>query len=287
MIRWRSLLFIPALSTHLLAKAASRGADALIIDLEDSIPPDRKAQARPAAVLAVTTLVAQGQCVLLRVNRDPDDWRRDIDDMPDGALAAVMLPKTQSAAEVDALATALAARHARPPAVVPLIENPRGLLAAADIAAHPAVVALGYGAEDYAAAIGVRATPVAVGVPAYQVVAAAHAFGRQCIGLPASIGDIADLSAFEDAVRMARAIGFTGSVCIHPRQVEVLNRGFSPTADELDRARRLVAADEAARARGQGAFVFEGRLADGPIVQHARRLLESASPSPRPDRDPV
>ncbi len=77
---------------------------------------------------------------------------------------------------------------------------------------------------------------------------------------------------------MARAIGFTGSVCIHPSQVEILNRGFSPTEAELDRARRLVAADDAARAEGRGAFVFEGRLADGPIVIRARRLLEAAGP---------
>jgi len=276
MIRWRSLLFIPALSTHMFAKAHARGADALVIDLEDSIPLDRKAEARPAAVMAVKTLAAKGQRLLLRVNGEPEAWRPDIEGFPDGALSAVMLPKTQSVTAVDALATALARQYERPPPIVPLIENPRGLLAAADIAAHPAVVGLGYGAEDYAAAIGVRATPAAVAVPAYHVVAAAHAYGRQCIGLPASIGDIADLVAFEEAVQMARAIGFTGSVCIHPRQVEILNRGFSPTAEELDWARRLVAADDDAQAEGKGAFMFDGRLADGPIVQRARKLLETA-----------
>jgi citrate lyase subunit beta/citryl-CoA lyase len=278
MRRFRSILFVPALSTHLLAKAHQRGADALVIDLEDSIPPDRKVEARPAAVLAVQTLAARGQHLMLRVNADPALWRDDILGFPEGALTAVMLPKVESAAAVDALATALARQYKNPIAILPLIETPRGLLAAAEIAAHPAVAALGYGAEDYAAAIGVIATPVAVGVPAYTVVAAAHAFGRQCIGLPASIGDIADLAAFEEAVRMARAIGFTGSVCIHPSQVEILNRGFSPTEAELDRARRLVAADDAARAEGRGAFVFEGRLADGPIVIRARRLLEAAGP---------
>jgi citrate lyase subunit beta/citryl-CoA lyase len=276
MSHWRSLLFVPALSTHLLAKAPARGADALIVDLEDSIPPDRKAEARPAAVAAVQALAGAGAQVLLRVNADPALWAQDIVGLPADALCAVMLPKVESAAAVDALATAWAARHGRAPAIVALIETARGLLVAGDVAAHPAVIALGYGAEDYAASIGVRAVPVAVGVPAYHVVAAAHAYGRQCIGLPASIGDIADLAAFEDAVRMARAIGFTGSVCIHPRQVEILNRGFSPTADELDWARRLVAADDEARAQGRGAFVFEGRLADGPIVARARRMLGAA-----------
>jgi len=277
MIGWRSLLFIPALSTHMLAKAHLRGADALVIDLEDSIPPERKDEARPAAVMAVKTLAAKGLQLLLRVNGDATMWHRDIEGFPDGALSAVMLPKAESVAAVDALALALARQYERPPAVMPLIENPRGLLAAAEIAAHPAVVALGYGAGDYAMAIGVPVTPVAVGVPAYHVVAAAHAYGRQCIGLPAGIGDIADLNAFEEAVRMARAIGFTGSVCIHPSQVGILNRGFSPTAEELDRARRLVEADDAARAEGKGAFIFEGQLADGPIVKSARKLLEAAS----------
>lgn len=281
MRRWRSLLFIPALSTRMLAKAPSRGADALIIDLEDSIPPDRKAEARKAASMALTLLAGQGQEVLLRVNAEPELWRRDIECDPEGALSCVMLPKTESIEAVEALASALCEGRRRPPSIVALIETPRGLLAAPQIAAHPAVVALGYGAEDYAAAIGVRATPTAVGVPAYLVVAAAHAFGRQCIGLPASIGEISDLHAFEQTVTMARAMGFTGSVCIHPNQVEILNRGFSPTAEEIDWARRLVQADIEARARGEGAFVFEGRLADGPIVSRARALLATALGSTR------
>jgi len=272
----RSLLFIPAVSTGMLAKAHERGADALIIDLEDSVPPERKAEARPMAAAALQTLAGRGMPLLVRVNNDPALWREDIAALPDGLVTAIMLPKVASRAAVDALATALARLHSVPPAIVPLIENPLGLLAAAEIAAHPAVVALGFGAEDYAAAINVPATPVAMTMPAHHVVACAHAFGRQCFGLAASIGYIDDMETFGQAVTTARAIGFTGSVCIHPRQVAIVNRGFSPTPKELAWAERLVAADAAARAKGQGAFMFEGRLADGPIIVRALAWLEAA-----------
>ena len=272
----RSLLFIPALSTDKLAKARERGADALILDLEDAIPLERKAEARPAAAAAARLLAGHGLPILVRVNGAAALWRDDIAALPDGLVDAVMLPKVESRTALDAFAAALSTRFAAPPAIVALIENPRGLLAAADIAAHPQVVALGFGAEDYAAAIGVPCTPLAVAGPAYQVVACAHAWGRQCVGLAASIGDIADLDTYAANVATARAMGFTGTVCIHPRQVDIVNRGFSPSAEELAWAARMIAAEAAARAAGQGAFMFEGRLADGPIIVRAQAMLDAA-----------
>jgi citrate lyase subunit beta/citryl-CoA lyase len=122
----RSMRFVPALSTRMPPKAHARGADALIVDLEHSIPRDRKAEARPAAVGAVGLLAGKAQRVLLRVNAEPQPWQHDIEGLPEDALSAVMLPKTESAAEVDALAAALAGRFERPPAIVSLIETPRG-----------------------------------------------------------------------------------------------------------------------------------------------------------------
>ncbi len=273
----RSLLFIPALSTDKLAKAHDRGADALIIELEDAVPAERKAEARPMAVAAVKLLAGRGVPILLRVNNPAVMWRQDIAGMPEGLLEAVMLPKVESRDEVEALAQALARQFAQPPGIVALIENPRGVLAASDIAQHPAVVALGFGAEDYAAAIGVAPTPTAVAGPAQHVVTCAHAWGRQCVGLAASIGDVADIETFASAVLTARAMGFTGSVCIHPRQVDIVNRGFGPTFEELAWAERLIKANDAMRAVGTGAFLFEGRLIDGPIVERARGWLAVAT----------
>jgi len=196
--------------------------------------------------------------------------------LPDAQVHGVLLPKVRERAAVDALAQALAARYAAPPPIWALIETPRGVLHAADIAAHPAVVGLGFGAGDYAAALGVPCTPLAVTGPAQQVITCAHAFGRACIGLAASIGDVGDLVTYTENVRVARAMGFTGTVCIHPRQVGIANRGFGPSPEELAWAERLLAADAQFRARGAGAFLFEGQLVDGPVVVHAQAMLEAA-----------
>jgi citrate lyase subunit beta/citryl-CoA lyase len=274
----RSLLFLPATANHLLAKATERGADALVVDLEDAIPPDRKAQARPMARAAVEQLAARGATVVLRVNSEPTLWRQDLQDMPLQQLAAVMLPKVESPSQVDAFAQALATHaaaggHQAPP-IAALLETPRGVLAAAQVAPHQALCALGFGAEDYAGALGVPPDPAALTWPAHQVLTCAHAYGLACWGLAGSIAVVDDVEGFEQTVRAGCAMGFTGSVCIHPKQVPIVNRGFSPTAEERAWAARVVAADEAARAAGLGAVLLDGRMIDRPIVERARRWLD-------------
>jgi len=274
----RSLLFLPATATHMMAKATARGADALVVDLEDSIPAPRKPEARPLAAAAIAELAGRGATVVLRVNADPALWQADLASMPRAmlnALSVVMLPKVETRAQLDAFALALTAAADQPPLIAALLETPRGVLAAAGIATHPQLCALGFGAEDYAAALGVAPDPVALSWPAQQVLTCAHAYSLQCWGLAASIAVIDDMDAFGQSVRMGRAMGFTGTVCIHPRQVEVANRGFSPSEEELAWARRVVAADAAAQAAGQGAIMLDGRMIDLPIVDRAKRWLEA------------
>lgn len=271
---WRSLLFLPATAGHLLPRATERGADALVVDLEDAIPPDRKAAARPMARAAVQQLAARGARVVLRVNSEPALWALDLQDMPLHLLAAVMLPKVEAPAPLDAFAQALAAAAGpAPPPIAALLETPRGVLATAAVAAHPALCALGFGAEDYAGALGVPPEPAALAWPAHQVLTGAHAHGLACWGLAASIAVVDDVDGFERSVRAGRAMGFTGSVCIHPRQVPIVNRGFSPSDAERAWAARVVAADDAARAAGLGAVLVDGRMIDRPIVERARRWL--------------
>ena len=270
----RSLLFLPATAEHLLAKATERGADALVIDLEDAIPPDRKAAARPMAQAAVRQLAERGATVVLRVNSDPALWQEDLLGMPVEALSAIMLPKVESLDQVEALAKALIQMRAeQAPPIAALIETPRGVVAAATIASHSALCALGFGSEDYAGALGVPAEPAALTWPAQQVLTCAHAHGLQCWGLAASIAEVDDMLGFARAVDAGRAMGFTGSVCIHPRQVPVVNRGFSPSEQELAWAQRVLAADQAAREQGLGAILLDGRMLDKPIVDRARRWL--------------
>jgi citrate lyase subunit beta/citryl-CoA lyase len=270
----RSLLFIPATSTALLPKATARGADALIVDLEDAIPFAQKDAARPLAASAIRSLAERGATVLLRLNSGHELWREDLKHQPLELLAGVMLPKVESADQIEALAQALRAVAPNSPVPVTIqIETPRGVLAAPSICAHPELAAVGFGAEDYCAALAVPPTPSALTWPAQQVITCAHACGLPCWGLAASIALINDPQAYAESVREARAIGFTGTVCIHPNQVQIVNEGFSPSAAELAWAQRVVEADQDAQAQGIGAILLDGRMIDRPIVERARHWL--------------
>lgn len=268
----RSLLFLPATSPHLLPRAMERGADALIVDLEDSVPMDRKVEARPLAGAALRDLAGRGAAVLLRVNADPALLDADLAAIPAEVALTLMLPKVESAGQVEALAARLASRRLSCP-IAALIETPLGVLEAPHIAAVPSICALGFGAEDYAAALGLAPAPVTLGVPAQLVGTAAHAHGHAFWGLAGSVAETVDMDAFGALVRHSRLLGFTGSVCIHPRQVPVVNEGFGPTPEEVAWARRVVVAAETARAQGQGAVLLDGRMIDRPIEERARHWL--------------
>lgn len=272
--QFRSLLFVPATSEHLWEKASQRGADAVVIDLEDAIPIEKKELARAMAPKAIQLLKDKGADVVLRVNSDPQLWEQDLVGMPLKSLSAVMLPKVETKDQVEAFSKALTQHcSATPPPIAALLETPLGVLATSQIAGHPSLCALGFGAEDYSGAIGVHPHALALTWPAQQVITGAHAYGLQCWGMAGSIAEVKDLDAFGKDVEFARSIGFTGSVCIHPNQVAIVNRGFSPSAAELEWAQKVVDADEAARAKGLGAVLLEGKMIDKPIVDRARRWL--------------
>jgi citrate lyase subunit beta/citryl-CoA lyase len=273
----RSLLFVPATSPHLIAKAASRGADALIVDLEDSVPLDRKTEAREMAADAIRQL-SEKTSVLVRVNDALELLRADIEALPLDRLRGVLLPKAESAAQVQALAELLAQRastNARPLPIAALIETPLGVVRVESIAtAHPSVCALGFGGEDYALEMGVEPQPDSLLWPAQCVANCARAFGLAAWGLPGSVAEINDMAAFARLVGMARRIGYSGTVCIHPRQVPVANAGFDPTEEERRWAREVVAAAQESLAQGLGVISINGRMIDRPVLERAKRLLE-------------
>lgn len=275
----RSLLFIPATSATFLEKAHERGADAVIVDLEDAIHPARKDEARALAGPAVQSLAARGLTVLLRVNAERSQWLADLDAAPLRALAGLMLPKVESAAQVHAFAEAVAEREralgiAEPRQIAALVESPLGVLRAAEIAeANAPLAALGFGAEDYCAHMGLPPGPDALRWPAQQLVVAARAHGLACWGLADSIAEVADLGRLKKSIAEARALGFTGSVAIHPKQVPLFNEGFSPSAEERAWARRVTEAAAAASAAGLGAVLLDGRMIDKPVVERAFRVL--------------
>ncbi len=281
----RSLLFIPATAPQFLAKAAARGASAIIVDLEDAVLPERKATARPLAADACRMLAAQGITVLLRVNSEAAWLAEDLAQAPLDCIHAIMLPKVDDVVQVQALALQLDAleRHfrlAQPVHIAALIESPRGILRADAIAtAHPRVTALAFGTEDYSTAMDIAPLPHALTLPAQMLTMTARAAGLECWGLAASTGNIDDPSVYAATARTARELGFTGAMAIHPRQVGILNDAFSPNAEEIAWARRVDAAAQAAAARGDGAVTLDGRMIDKPIVARALRVLQDAPPA--------
>ncbi|MFS0702098.1 CoA ester lyase [Cellulomonas sp. 179-A 4D5 NHS] len=259
-----ALLFCPGDRPDRYAKAAER-ADAVVLDLEDAVAPPAKAAARTA--LVGTPL--DPERTVVRVNAaGTADLAADLDALARTPYRTVMLPKTASAADLDALA---------PFATIALVETAAGVLHAAEIAAVAHVVALHWGADDLVASLGGTASrhpdgrwrDVARHARA-TVLVAAGAHGKPAYD--AVHMDIADLDGLAREAEDAAASGFAGTACIHPSQVDVVRAAFRPDGATVDRARRLL--DAAAGERG--VFRFEGRMVDGPVLAHAREVLRRA-----------
>jgi len=278
--RWRSLLYVPVVSERFVAKAHERGADAIILDLEDAVAPSEKERARSLVPEAAATVGQGGADVLVRVNRP---WRlaiRDLEAAIGPNVRGLVLPKVDSAEHVLALAEIAASVEAERgldaghTVFFPRIEGPKGLLGAAEIcAAHPRVVAVGLGSSDYTIATGMEAGGAGNVTASFLVVNAARAAGIVPIGLTGAIVGFSDLDAFRRSAEESRELGLRGAPCVHPSQVTILNEVFSPTAEELERARRIVDEYERALAAGEGAITVDGEFVDVPFYEQAKRLL--------------
>ena len=274
---WRSLLYVPAHNSAFTAKAAGRGADAVILDLEDGTPPHQKAAARAGLADAAGRLQAQGAAALVRVNRSwPLAWR-DLEAAVAANAAAILLPKVDEVASIRVIDAFLEELEAdagllsKIP-IIPILESARGVLNAFDIlSVSPRVVAVIPGNEDLAADLGIDPTPEQLVHTHSQIVLAARAAGVAVLGLIGSGANFRELGAYESRAQLARSWGFQGATCIHPAQIPILNRVFSPTPAELEWAKAIVAALEAS---GGVPVQREGQMIDQPIYLRARHLLE-------------
>ena len=276
----RSLLYVPASSERFLAKAHERGADAIILDLEDAVAPQEKARARAALREAVPAVGRNGATVFVRINAMSTGLALDDAEAACRAGAfGLFVAKVQSPSELKAIERRLkaaerSAKSERPVVLVPMLEDPGAVLDARAIAAASGrTFALVSGSEDMATAMGGEPTPEVLRLPKLLVHLAAKAAGLVSFGMLRTVADFKDADAVAASAREARAFGFDGASCIHPSVVPILNAAFSPTPEEIDRARRMVAAFEAAKAKGDGAFLFDGKMVDEPVVARARALL--------------
>lgn len=291
----RSLMFVPAHRERMVERALGLGEfspsalDVAILDLEDGVPAASKEEARRvvAGVLGSASKGGTGPLRYVRIRRaNSDEGTADLGAVVRPGLAGIMAPKVRRADEVEWLADELDAREraAKIPhgtvRIIPSIESAAALLEAPRIAAAAErVVGLAFGSEDFALDLGLPTTREAEALEmlyarSATVVAAASARKLSFDGIFPDIRDAAGLRA--DSLR-ARRLGFTGKTLIHPGQIDVVNEAFGPTAEEVEHARRVVAAFDEGTARGVGAVELNGQMLDAPVVERARRMLSFAA----------
>jgi citrate lyase subunit beta/citryl-CoA lyase len=253
----------------------------VILDLEDSVAPAEKDAARALVRNALRTLDFLGAERMVRINQGAQGLA-DLEWIVPHGVQLVLIPKVEDPAEVVAVAGRIAALRTGPDAastihLMPIIESALGAWRAYEIAkASPEVVALAIGLEDYTADIGAQRTTA--GTESFwaraQVLNGARAAGVQPIDTVFS--DVGDEAGLRASVLEAKSLGFVGKGCIHPRQIGVVHDAFAPTADEIDKAVRIVRAYEDAQARGLGVVSLGTKMIDAPVVKRALATVELA-----------
>jgi citrate lyase subunit beta / citryl-CoA lyase len=275
----RSMLYVPASSQRFIAKAHERGADAIILDLEDSVAPGEKEKARAGLAEAIPTVSRNGAKVFVRINSSEDMMLADAEAACRAGAFGLFVSKASRPNILERLDRHLQAIENAMPrrqktALVPMIEDPGAVLDARAIAgATSRVFGLITGSEDLATAIGAEPTSEVLRVPKILVHLAAKAAGVLSFGFVFSQTHFRDLTGVASAAREARSFGFDGATCVHPSAIPILNETFSPSTEEIDRATRMVAVYEQSLAAGKGACLFEGKMIDVPMVARARALL--------------
>ncbi len=281
----RSILFVPSIVERFVQRAPEAGADVICLDLEDSVPPAEKAKARAMAAKAIETMPRTGYATFVRVNGAHTGLLEDdLLAIVRPGLDAIVLSKTVSAETVersDHYLTILERQGGMEPGtvgIVPLVESAQGILSCPEIcAASPRLVGASLGAEDLAADIGLQRSKAAGELewPRARLANAAAAAGVVAIDTPEP--DYTDSEHLERDARFARSLGFRGKYCIHPSQVDVINRIFSPSEREIAESREIVRLlDEEGIAKGRAAIPANGRMIDTPTYWQAKRLLQWA-----------
>jgi citrate lyase subunit beta / citryl-CoA lyase len=280
---WRSLLFVPVVREKFVASAHTRGADGIILDLEDSVPEAAKERARGLVPTAAREVGKGGADVLVRINRPWHQAFRDVEAAVGPGVMALVCPKVESPEHLRVIAEMLdwqeAARglpmgHTR---LVALIETAEAYFRAREIAkATPRLVAISLGAEDFALSVGMEPVAETLQAPKQTVIIAARAAGIIPLGFMGTVADFKDTERFREVVRRSRKFGFAAASCIHPSAVRVLNEEYGVSPAAADQARRIIAAYDEAIARGIGAVTFEGKMIDVPVVERAKAVLALA-----------
>lgn len=286
----RSLHFVPGGNEKMVSKSLTLAADGLILDLEDAVPVERKAETRGIVLRWLETLDFKGKERWVRINSLASGFGEgDIEGTIKGRPDGYIVPKVSSAADVSAVAgilDTLESRYGIPSGGIRLntiaTETPEGLLNIKEIAtASPRITAISWGIEDLSAAMGLPRTRDGEGryldIPRYcRVMTAVVAAAAGVEAIDTVYTDIPNLEGLKQECEEAVWMGYTGKISIHPGQIEVINAVFTPSKEEAAAAQELIAAFEEHARRGSGAFAWKGQMVDMPHLTRARRLLERA-----------
>ena len=270
---YRSVLYIPGSKDRALDKARSLAVDAIIFDLEDAVSPDAKEGARDTLKAALAEGGYGRRTRIIRINALDTEWGKgDVAALKDADADAFLLPKVNSAADVQALADLLG----NDKAIWAMIETPLGVLNALEIAAHPQLKGFVAGTNDLAKELNCRfrpdRLPMQVALQTMLLAARAH----DVVAVDGVYNQFKDEEGLRAECDQGRDLGFDGKTLIHPAQVEIANAAFAPSEAEIDLARRQIEAFEAAEAEGQGVAVVDGKIVENLHVETAKKMLAKA-----------
>lgn len=281
----RSFLFAPGHLWNQVMTSATAGADVFAIDLEDTVPPDAKEAARENLERAGRLAAKHKEVLFVRINGvDSEWWEQDVEAALNANAAGLWLPKCEApetVRRVAELVEALENRKERAQAetgieLVPTLETPLGILKALEIAvSHERVRRLALGAYDLWLAMSLPGVPTERGrldVPRWLFALAAHAAGVQAVDT--AFGATDDIEGLVADAEDAHRIGFTAKACIHPVQVEPVNKVFTPSEVDVANAKEIITAFEDALAMGRGTTLVHGQFVDGPVARQAEALLK-------------
>ncbi|MFZ4464154.1 MAG: aldolase/citrate lyase family protein [Bacteroidales bacterium] len=276
-----SRLYLPGNSPSLMINAGLHHPDGIILDLEDSVAPDKKYEARFIVRNALRNLDFYGAERMVRINQSQNGLD-DLNFIVPHHVNLILIPKCESATQIHQINERiedLKTKHniSSPIWLMPIIESALGVIKAFEIATSaPNIVALAIGLEDYTADIGTKRT--AEGTESLfarsQVVNASRAAGIQAID--SVFSDVSDMEALKYNVIQSKSLGFEGMGCIHPRQIKVVHDFFAPDPEEIEKAKEIVTAFHEASERGLGVVALGTKMIDAPVVKRARKTLETA-----------
>jgi len=276
-----SRLYLPGNSPAMMLNAGLHGPDGIILDLEDSVAPDKKAEARLLVRNALCQVDFYGAERMVRINQLPAGLE-DLNEVIPSFVHLILLPKCEHGSQIEEVAKHISSilsehKQKREVFLMPIIESCLGVENAYEIAtASDTVVAMAIGLEDYTADLGVSRTESGDEslYARTRLVNACKAAGIQPIDSVYS--DVANMAGLKKNVETSKALGFEGMGCIHPRQVAVIQDAFIPEKEELEKALRIVKAFEEAEARGSGVVALGSKMIDPPVVKRAQKTLELA-----------